>query len=112
MALHAMPDLPEQQATESATVAALEAAGYDCGYEIIDGRLSDGTDPVEPGRLVVDRTYRFEGASDPDYQSLVLALRDPESGHRGVLVTAYGPTASAAEAAVLRHLTDDPRHSH
>ena len=112
MALHAMPDLPDQQTTEAATVAALEEVGYEVGYEILDGGLSDGTNPVDPSRLVVDRTYRFEGPSDPDYESLVLALRDPATGARGVLVTAYGPSASAAEGEVLRAVTDDPHQSY
>ena len=52
----------------------------------------------------IDQQYRFEGASDPDDESLVLALHDAESGPRGVLITAYGPSASASEAEVLAAL--------
>lgn len=111
MPRQAVPELPEQAASESATIAALEKAGYTLDFGILDTGLCLDDVPFDPSRLDVERTYRFEGTSDPDYQSLVLALRDRETGERGVLVTAYGPTATGAEARVLRLLGDDPRHS-
>jgi hypothetical protein len=101
------PDLPQQGATEAVTIDALRAAGYGSDFEIVEGRLCVDDVAVDPGRLTVDGAYRFEGTSDPDYQSLVVALTDPEVGTRGVLITAYGPTATAAEGSVLRALPDD-----
>jgi hypothetical protein len=52
----------------------------------------------------IDGEYRFEGASNPDDESLVMALHDDLSDRLGVLITAYGPSASAAEAEVLSAL--------
>ena len=62
--------------------------------------------PVED--VHIDGEYRFEGASNPDDESLVLALHDVVSGRLGVLITAYGPAASAAEADVLAALALNP----
>ena len=57
----------------------------------------------------IDGEYRFEGASNPDDESLVMALHDAASGRLGVLITAYGPSASEAEADVLAALAVNER---
>ena len=54
---------------------------------------------------VVDHTFRFEGPSDPGDESIVLGVRCPEWGTKGVIVAAYGPDADPEEAAVLVALT-------
>lgn len=107
-----MADLPEQRGTEAETLEALAACGYDVDLEVLDGelRMPDGA-ALDPAALLVDRTYRFEGTSDPDYQSLVLAISDPAGELHGRLVTAYGPSASPTEGEVLRALDDDPHRS-
>lgn len=51
----------------------------------------------------VERTVRFEGESNPDDQSIVVALITP-CGHRALYTSAYGPAASRADAEVLRAL--------
>jgi hypothetical protein len=52
---------------------------------------------------------RLEGASDPADMLAVVPVRCPGCGTRGVLVTNYGPEASAADAEVLRSLERTPR---
>ena len=100
---------PDQQRAETPQIEALRAAGYAGDYEIVADRLVlRGRGPVDPADVHVDQQYRFEGASDPDDESLVLALHDPVTGDQGVLITAYGPSASAAEAAVLGGLVAAP----
>lgn len=47
----------------------------------------------EPGRVVVRHTFRFEGPTDPADEAIVLAIECPSCGHRGVVVSAYGPAA-------------------
>lgn len=44
-------------------------------------------------RGLVERVYRFEGASDPDDESIVLGLRCPECGALGSFASGYGPSA-------------------
>jgi hypothetical protein len=102
-------DLPAQARTETPQVAALRQAGFGADFEIRGGALLiAGQGPVDPRGVHIDRQYRFEGASDPDYESLVLAVHDGPSQVRGVLVTAYGPAASASEADILAVLGANP----
>jgi len=101
--------LPAQARTETPQLEALRQAGFDADFEIQGTQLLvTGQGPVDPRQVHIDRQYRFEGASDPDYESLVLALHDVASGARGVLISAYGPAASAAEADILAVLGTNP----
>jgi len=50
---------------------------------------------------LVERVFRFEGASDPDDEAIVLAVRFPDCGTKGVVVSGFGPSA---DPAVLAHL--------
>ena len=45
------------------------------------------------GGLAFDRVFRFEGASDPDDEAIVFAVRCRTCGGCGVLVSAYGSGA-------------------
>jgi hypothetical protein len=63
-----------------------------------------------PEEFSVIATYRFEGISDPDDEAIVLALAHQPTGLAGILDAAFGPAASADEAAVLTHLPR-PLHS-
>lgn len=60
---------------------------------------------VQPNEAVVETTTRFEGASNPDDQAILFGLRCRACGSLGVLVSAYGPTATAEEASVLAALS-------
>jgi hypothetical protein len=50
---------------------------------------------------LVDRVFRFEGASDPDDEAIVLGVRCPHCGAKGVVVSGFGPSA---DPRVLMHL--------
>jgi hypothetical protein len=56
------------------------------------------------GELAFDRAYRFEGASDPDDEAIVFAVRCPACGGCGVLVSAYG--SGAPDVALIVNLVD------
>lgn len=61
---------------------------------------------VHPAEAVeVDHVYRFEGASDPDDEAIVLGLRCPGCGSRGRFVSGYGPSVEPEVAAALRILS-------
>ena len=101
--------LPIQARTETPQLEALRQAGFEADFEIHGDQLVlSGHGPVDPHQIHIDRQYRFEGASDPDYESLVLALHDAGSQVRGVLVSAYGPAASESEAEILAVLGTNP----
>jgi hypothetical protein len=80
---------------------ALRTRGYVADFSVTwGGQLRCGTcDPT------LQPTARFEGASNPDDQAIVFGLRCDGCGVRGVLVAAYGPTATAEEAAVVTALS-------
>ena len=81
----------------------LRADGYDVEFQLIDGRLRSDADHVAcpVSDAVVERLYRFEGSSDPGDEMVVFGLRDPDSGRRGVLASAFG---MAADPELLQHL--------
>ena len=100
---------PDQLRTETAQLDALRAAGFDADFEVRgDDLVVVGHGRVDPATVHIDAQYRFEGASDPDDESVVFGLHDPATGVRGVLVSAYGPAASPAEAFVLSTLAANP----
>ena len=103
--LGCMPNAP----TLVAAIDSLRAQGYDADFRVTsDGQLVCDVcgHAVPPGAAVVESTDRFEGPSNPDDQAILFGLRCDDCGVRGVLVTAYGPTATAEEATVLTALSD------
>ncbi|HWJ64615.1 MAG TPA: hypothetical protein VNS19_21760 [Acidimicrobiales bacterium] len=81
----------------------LKGEGYEIEFQLVDGHLvCDADDQACPASDVkVERLYRFEGPSDPGDEMVVFGLRDPQSGRRGVLASAFGP---AADPDLLQHL--------
>lgn len=81
----------------------LREDGYDIEFQLIDGHLRCNEDDraCPASDAVVERLYRFEGPSDPGDEMVVFGLRDPASGRRGVLASAFGP---AADPELLDHL--------
>jgi hypothetical protein len=53
--------------------------------------------------MIIDEVVRYEGVSDPDDEAILLALRC-HCGRLGLYVAGFGPSASAADVAVLGHL--------
>ena len=62
-----------------------------------------------PAVAEIHTVHRFEGASDPDDEAIVVGLVCPACGTRGVLVAAYGPTADPDVADVVAQLEDRRR---
>ena len=91
--------------------ARLRAAGYGGDFVATeDGRLrcaACGTEH-DPAAMVIDEVVRYEGASDPDDEAILLAL-SCDCGQQGLYVTGFGPAAGAADAAVLRRLAQAER---
>ena len=81
----------------------LRADGYEIEFQLVDGHLVCNADDrsCPASDAVVERLFRFEGPSDPGDEMVVFGLRDPESGRRGVLASAFGP---AADPELLDHL--------
>jgi hypothetical protein len=85
-------------------IGALRQRGYTADFSVtVLGQLRCDTcdHTLRIGVEVIESTARFEGVSNPDDQAVVFGLRCERCATRGILVSAYGPTATAEEAAVL-----------
>ena len=91
--------------TEAVELLTAEGYTHDFNASLQDGGLlgcaACGTaSPL--GALVVERQYRFEGASDPDDEDIVVGVRCPACGARGIVTSAFGPDADPEVLAWLR----------
>lgn len=53
------------------------------------GKFDEGNEFYEPEQLIIVKTYRFEGASDPSDMAVIYLLHS-HSGEKGFLLNAYG----------------------
>lgn len=90
----------------AATVGRLTAAGFVADLAVVDGSVRDLGAVVDhdPDHLRAVELHRFEGSSDPDDEALVVAVATDAGEPLGTLVMPFGPSASAAEADVLRRI--------
>lgn len=103
------PDIAANSVTDA--LAQLAAAGYPSDFFGRQGRVHcracTGVHGAEQAQ--VDHIYRYEGPSDPDEEAIVLALSCPVCGHKGTLVSGYGPATDPDDVDLIVALTDD-RH--
>ena len=93
--------------TVTEAVELLTREGYVDDFRLCaDGIVAAGHDAPHPtSTAIVDFTFRFQGDSDPGDEAIVLGVRCTEWNRKGVIVSAYGPDADPAEAALLVALT-------
>lgn len=58
---------------------------------------------LHPEAFTIDECYRFEGASDPDENSIIYALSSLD-GLKGTLTDAYGAYADSMSTAMIEKL--------
>lgn len=96
------------QAPETVTdaVTLLAADGFDTNFTLEEAiaRCDACNGRHDPAQLVVRRTFRFEGNTDPADESIVLGVECPTCHVRGVIVSAYGPEAEPQLLALLERL--------
>ncbi len=79
--------LDESFGTLSETINGLIKLGYTHDFNITDESTHIRRSPEA---FQIDKVYRFEGASDPDYQSILYAISSVKYNLRGTLVNGYG----------------------
>jgi hypothetical protein len=96
--------------TITEVIAQLEARGFTGNFSVatdepavVCGRCGYRLAPAD---AEVVELYRFEGASDPGEEAIVVALRCRPCGHQGTLVSSYGAGIDAVEAEALAQLGD------
>ncbi|WP_210521585.1 cupin domain-containing protein [Hymenobacter terricola] len=78
--------------TVSEVLAHLKKDGYTADFNLTDTCLvcPESALRLHPTEFVVDRHYRFEGASDPGDEAVVYAISSPVHHVKGTLVNGYG----------------------
>lgn len=92
--------------TLAQAIARLEQRGFRDSFRAEERglrALRDGRS-FEPEELVTEEVVRFEGASNPDDASILMALRTADGSVRGTLVTSFGPGADPEAAELVRRL--------
>ena len=94
--------------TVTEAVNLLTAEGFTANFSVRDGQLECGACGVlqDPKLATIERIFRFEGASDPDDEAIVLGVTCPDCDLRGIVVAAYGPSADPDEVAVITAMVD------
>ena len=99
-------DLKESFGTSSETLNALMKAGYEHDFNIQDECLvcSQTNTILSPEDFQIDKVYRFEGASNPDDQSIIYAISSGKFNLKGVLVNGYGISADEDTSKLVEKL--------
>jgi hypothetical protein len=87
-------------------VARLRSTGFTHDVTAVPGgrlRCSACGEIGEAGDVTLSETARFEGDSNPDDQSILVALT-ATCGHRALYSSAYGPSTPGTDAEVHRAL--------
>jgi len=99
-------DLNENFGTLSETINALTGLGYTHDFNIVDECIvCHKTNTVlSPDDFQIDKIYRFEGATDPDDQSILYAISSLKSNVKGILVNGYGISSDDATSKRVERL--------
>lgn len=99
-------NLEENYGTLSETINGLVKLGYNHDFNIqeecIVCRQTNST--LSPKDFKIDKTYRFEGASDPDYQSILYAISSDKFSLKGLLVNGYGISSEESTSKLIEKL--------
>jgi len=84
--------LEEYYGTLSQTINALNRLGYDLDFNVKEECLvcHQISEQLSPEDFQIDKVYRFEGASDPEDQSILYAISSTKHNKKGILVNGYG----------------------
>lgn len=99
--------------TMTDAIARLTTEGFDDHFRVEEGKLValEADRAFQPSELRIARELRFEGASNPSDEALLIALESESGDVRGTLCVAFGPEADEADARVLRALASSSSSS-
>jgi hypothetical protein len=102
--------MKESYGTLSETINGLKKDGYLLDFNVRGERIvcHQTNTVLSPEDFEIDKLYRFEGASNPDDQSVLYAISSSEFDMKGVLVNGYGISADAATDAIIARLKTHP----
>lgn len=99
-------NLNESFGTLSETINGLINLGYIHDFNIQGECLicNQTTEPLSPEHFHIDKVYRFEGASNPDDQSILYAISSSKFQMKGILVNGYGISSDDATSVLIEKL--------
>lgn len=99
-------NLNESFGTLSETINGLAKLGYSHDFNIheecIVCRQTNVT--LSSDDFQIDKIYRFEGTSDPDYQSILYAISSEKFAVKGLLVNGYGISSDDVTSTLIEKL--------
>jgi len=106
-------NLNENYGTLSETINELVKLGYAHDFNIQDECIvcHKKNITLSADDFQIDKVYRFEGDSDPDYQSILYAISSLKYDVKGVLVNGYGISSDEATSKMVEKLTTNKLHN-
>ena len=99
--------LDESFGTLSETINGLAKLGYAHDFNIKDECIvcyrTDVT--LSADEFQIDQVYRFEGDSDPEYQSILYAISSTKFNVKGILVDGYGTSSDETASKLIAKLS-------
>lgn len=91
--------------TVTDTLNALKAEGYVLDFNLKQDCVVCNAPDIKlyPDDFIIDKFYRFEGASNPDDSAIVYAISSKD-GLKGTLVDAYGVYADSLTTEMINKL--------
>ena len=101
-----MENLNESFGTLSEAINGLVTLGYTHDFNIQDECIvcHSANIVLSPDDFQIDKVYRFEGYSDPEYQSILYAISSPTFGVKGTLVNGYGISSDETTSKLIAKL--------
>ena len=99
-------NLNEEFGTLSETINGLVKLGYTHDFNIKNECIVCNRTNItlSPDYFQIDHVYRFEGDSDPEYQSILYAISSSKFDLKGTLVNGYGTSSDEATTKLIEKL--------
>lgn len=92
--------------TLSETINGLIKLGYTHDFNLVDECIDCNNSIIKlsPKNFKIDHVYRFEGDSDPEYQSILYAISSLNCNLKGILVNGYGISSDETTSKLIENL--------
>lgn len=99
--------LAENFGTLSETINGLIKLGYTHDFNVKDDSIicNNLNSTLSPIDFKIDKVYRFEGESDPEYQSILYAISSLKNDIKGTIVNGYGTSSDDAINKLIEKLS-------
>lgn len=99
-------NLKESYGSLSETINALVQLGYTYDFNTVNESDESQITNIRlsPADFQIDKVYRFEGATNPDDQSILYAISSLKHNVKGTLVNGYGISDDEATSELIEKL--------